>query len=233
MTSVTEAKPMTTDGGAETVPTPTRGERPAEPLIFEKSVPGHRAVDLPPLDVPRADLPDELMGAPVELPEVGQHDVMVHYTHLSHRNYSVDGNFYPLGSCTMKHNPRINEWAAALPGFGQLHPMLDDAQIQGALRQRGRPESLFGVRRYSPGQLRAIFEACIGASQMGVDGFFTLNPQTTDLDLLPARNRLVVRVSEALRKLSAIIPGFWRLADSLTIRSRPRRSGSRRDSHGC
>ena len=134
MTSVTEAKPMTTDGGAETVPTPTRGERPAEPLIFEKSVPGHRAVDLPPLDVPRADLPDELMGAPVELPEVGQHDVMVHYTHLSHRNYSGDGNFYPLGSCTMKHNPRINEWAAALPPFAQLHPLQDDAQIQGALR---------------------------------------------------------------------------------------------------
>ena len=134
MTSVTEAKPMTTDGGAETVPTLTRGERPAEPLIFEKSVPGQRAVDLPPLDVPRADLPGELMGAPVELPEVGQHDVMAHYTHLSHRNYSVDGNFYPLGSCTMKHNPRINEWAAALPPFAQLHPLQDDAQIQGALR---------------------------------------------------------------------------------------------------
>jgi SAM-dependent methyltransferase/uncharacterized protein YbaR (Trm112 family) len=105
-------------------------------------------------------------------------------------------------------------------------------QIHGALRQRGKPESLFDVRRYSPGQLRAIFEACIGASRIGVDGFFTLNPQSADLDLLLARHRLVVRVSEALRKLSAIIPGLWRLADSLTIRSRPRRSGSPGGSHG-
>ncbi len=113
---------------------PTQGERPVEPLVFEKSVPGQRGVDLPPLDVPRADLPDGLVGEPVAMPELGQHDVMAHYTHLSHRNFSVDANFYPLGSCTMKHNPRVNEWAAALPGFAQLHPLLDDEQIQGALR---------------------------------------------------------------------------------------------------
>jgi glycine dehydrogenase subunit 2 len=113
---------------------PTRGQRPVEPVIFEKSVPGQRAVDLPPLDVPAAPLPPGLTGPPVELPEVGQRDVMAHYTHLSHRNFSVDGNFYPLGSCTMKYNPRINEWAAALAGFSQLHPLQDDEQIQGALR---------------------------------------------------------------------------------------------------
>ena len=118
-------------------PTPvaaTRGGRPVEPLIFEKSVPGHRGVDLPPLDVPRATIDETLLGAPLTLSELGQHDVMAHYTHLSQRNFSVDGNFYPLGSCTMKHNPRINEWAAALPGFAQLHPLQDDEQIQGALR---------------------------------------------------------------------------------------------------
>ncbi|MHC4775834.1 MAG: aminomethyl-transferring glycine dehydrogenase subunit GcvPB [Planctomycetota bacterium] len=103
-------------------------------MIFEKSVPGQRAVDLPPLDVPRAEIPPALLGSPVELPELGQHDVMAHYTHLSHRNFSVDANFYPLGSCTMKHNPRINEWAAARPGFAGLHPLQDDDEIQGALR---------------------------------------------------------------------------------------------------
>ncbi len=112
----------------------TRGDRPVEPLIFEKSVPGRRGVDLPPLDVPRAEFDAAVRGAPADLAELGQHDVMAHYTHLSHRNFSVDGNFYPLGSCTMKHNPRINEWAAALPGFAQLHPLQDDQQIQGALR---------------------------------------------------------------------------------------------------
>ncbi len=131
MTSLMD-RPATTGPGSERAA--TRGERPAEPLIFEKSVPGQRGVDLPPLDVPRAELPPALMGAPVALPEVGQHDVMGHYTRLSHRNFSVDGNFYPLGSCTMKHNPRINEWAAALDGFARLHPLQDDDQIQGALR---------------------------------------------------------------------------------------------------
>ncbi|MEE2819803.1 MAG: aminomethyl-transferring glycine dehydrogenase subunit GcvPB [Planctomycetota bacterium] len=70
----------------------------------------------------------------MNLPSFGQHDVMAHYTHLSDRNFSVDGNFYPLGSCTMKHNPRINEWAAAQPGFACLHPLQDDDTIQGALR---------------------------------------------------------------------------------------------------
>ncbi len=117
-----------------TPPVATRGRRPAVPLIFEKSTAGQRAVDLPPLDVPRAVLEPALLGSPVELPEVGQHELVTHYTHLSTRNFSVDANFYPLGSCTMKYNPRINEWAAALPGFAQLHPMQDDEQIQGALR---------------------------------------------------------------------------------------------------
>jgi glycine dehydrogenase subunit 2 len=128
-----EQQPTTTSPGADGLAA-TRGERPVEPLIFEKSVPGQRAVDLPPLDVPRADVPADLLGSPVELPELGQHDVMAHYTHLSHRNFSVDANFYPLGSCTMKHNPRINEWAAARPGFAALHPLQDDAEVQGALR---------------------------------------------------------------------------------------------------
>ncbi|UCD76923.1 MAG: aminomethyl-transferring glycine dehydrogenase subunit GcvPB [Phycisphaerales bacterium] len=116
------------------MPAQSRGARPVEPLIFEKSVPGQRGVDLPPLDVPKAELPADLIGAPVNLPSIGQHDLMAHYTHLSDRNFSVDGNFYPLGSCTMKHNPRINEWAASLPGFAQLHPLQDDDTIQGVLR---------------------------------------------------------------------------------------------------
>ena len=105
------------------------------PLIFEKSHPGARAVDLPELDVPAAALPRELVAdAPPALPELGQLDVVRHYTHLAARNFSVDANFYPLGSCTMKYNPRINEAAAAMAGFAGLHPLQDDADIQGALR---------------------------------------------------------------------------------------------------
>ena len=105
------------------------------PLIFERSNPGARATDLPALDVPLAPLPDSLISSrPPALPEVGQLDLVRHYTHLASRNFSVDANFYPLGSCTMKYNPRINEAAAAMPGFTGLHPLQDDADAQGALR---------------------------------------------------------------------------------------------------
>jgi glycine dehydrogenase subunit 2 len=112
----------------------SRGDRPTEPLIFEKHVDQTTGVDFPPLDVPETEIPQNQRGDGIDLPSFGQHDVMAHYTHLSDRNFSVDGNIYPLGSCTMKHNPRINEWAAALPGFSCLHPLQDDDTIQGALR---------------------------------------------------------------------------------------------------
>lgn len=118
----------------ETIKKASRGDRPVEPLIFEKHVEHASGVDLPPLDVPETKIDKQMCGEGIHLPSFGQHDVMGHYTHLSDRNFSVDGNFYPLGSCTMKHNPRINEWSAALPGFSCLHPLQDDDTIQGALR---------------------------------------------------------------------------------------------------
>ncbi len=115
-------------------PTPTRGGRPTEPVIFEKSSPGARATSLPALDVEETPLPADLAGSTPDLPELSQLQVIRHYTHLSQRNFSIDGEFYPLGSCTMKFNPRINEHAASLPGFTSLHPLQDDADLQGALR---------------------------------------------------------------------------------------------------
>src|SRR5271156_328730 len=112
----------------------TDTKSPGEKLLFEISSPGARAVDLPPSDVPHAELGAEYASASVaNLPELGQLDVVRHYTHLTHRNFSVDANFYPLGSCTMKYNPKVNEWAAALPGFANLHPMQQEEDIQGAL----------------------------------------------------------------------------------------------------
>ena len=71
----------------------SRGDRPVEPLIFEKHVEHARGVDLPPLDVPVTSIPKSLLGGNVQLPSLGQHDVMAHYTHLSDRNFSIDGNF--------------------------------------------------------------------------------------------------------------------------------------------
>jgi glycine dehydrogenase subunit 2 len=105
-----------------------------EKLLFEISTPGARAVDLPASDVPHAEL-DPAFASFTEsgLPELGQLELVRHYTHLSHRNFSVDANFYPLGSCTMKYNPKVNEWAAALPGFANLHPLTDEDDAQGAL----------------------------------------------------------------------------------------------------
>jgi glycine dehydrogenase subunit 2 len=105
-----------------------------EKLLFEISSPGARAVDLPASDVPHAELEPEFASfTETGLPELGQLDVVRHYTHLTHRNFSIDANFYPLGSCTMKYNPKVNEWAAALGGFASLHPMQGEEDCQGAL----------------------------------------------------------------------------------------------------
>ena len=105
--------------------------------IFEKSVPGRRGIST---GKPKKKEPvtEEkfLRKAPLNLPEVSELDVIRHYTGLSKMNFSVDTNFYPLGSCTMKYNPRVNEAAAALPGFNRLHPYLsyiDEGAARGAL----------------------------------------------------------------------------------------------------
>jgi len=112
----------------------SRRERPVEPLIFEKTSQGAIALTLPDLDVAPTPIPDSLAGDSPNWPEVGTLQVVRHYTHLSQRNFSIDGEFYPLGSCTMKYNPRINEHAAALEGFTSVHPLQDDKDIQGALK---------------------------------------------------------------------------------------------------
>jgi glycine dehydrogenase subunit 2 len=112
--------------------------RPADhPLLFEIGIPGLSAASLPESDVPAAQpgsIPAELLGiAPPPLPEIGELDLVRHYKKLAHRCFSIDGNFYPLGSCTMKYNPRVNERVAALPGFAHVHPLQDDADVQGML----------------------------------------------------------------------------------------------------
>jgi len=107
-------------------------------LIFELSSPGREAYSLPEADVPawdpRAELPASFLRAEAPaLPEVSEFDVVRHYSRLSRMNYGVDTHFYPLGSCTMKYNPRLNEDAARLAGFARLHPQAPEALAQGAL----------------------------------------------------------------------------------------------------
>ena len=104
-------------------------------LIFEKSHPGRRGGRPPDLGLPVPDVPSELRRAEApRLPELAEPDLLRHFTELSTRNFGIDTGFYPLGSCTMKHNPRVNERLAALPGFRDLHPLEDEERAQGALR---------------------------------------------------------------------------------------------------
>jgi glycine dehydrogenase subunit 2 len=106
-------------------------------LIFERSVPGSCAFSLPEGDVPPVELKDSLQGFLREsepiLPEVSEVEVVRHFTELSQKAFGVDSGMYPLGSCTMKYNPKINEWAARLPGFADLHPDQPEETVQGAL----------------------------------------------------------------------------------------------------
>ena len=103
--------------------------------IFEKSVPGKCAISLAACDVPAYNLDVSLLReTPLNLPEVSEVEVVRHYTALSKRAYGVDDGFYPLGSCTMKYNPKLNEEVAALPGFTGIHPMQCECTVQGALK---------------------------------------------------------------------------------------------------
>lgn len=112
--------------------------RKTKALIFEIGQKGRCAVDMPTCDVPEEPItsliPQEfLRETPAPLPEVSQLDLMRHYTELSKRNFGVDSGFYPLGSCTMKYNPKVNEDIGRYPGFALLHPMQPPDTVQGAL----------------------------------------------------------------------------------------------------
>jgi len=105
-----------------------------EPTIFELSSPGRTGVTFPESDVPGFELPEaSLLRKELPLPELAEVDVVRHYMHLSRYNYSVDEGFYPLGSCTMKYNPKINEDTARLPGFVFSHPLQPIETVQGNL----------------------------------------------------------------------------------------------------
>ena len=115
--------------------------RVVEPLIFERSRTGRRAVRFPAASdgmrqrgEGQPPLPsDALRAAPPRLPEVSELELLRHYNRLAHLNQAIDLNFYPLGSCTMKYNPKLNEWAARLPGLAESHPLDPEALSQGSL----------------------------------------------------------------------------------------------------
>jgi glycine dehydrogenase subunit 2 len=122
---------------------PLRTQGPDGPrTLADRSVPGRRASTFGPLDVPEAGVPEEhARGRPARLPEVAEIDLIRHYTALSQQNYGVDTGVYPLGSCTMKYNPKVAEEVAAMPGFRRLHPRQPDHTVQGALELLWRLET--------------------------------------------------------------------------------------------
>ena len=127
-------------------------------LIFETSRKGRRGASLPACDVPEREVsellpPQALREDAAELPEVSELDVIRHYVGLSRRNFGVDNGFYPLGSCTMKYNPKVNEDIAHLPGFSRIHPYQEESSVQGALELLYNLEhclsEICGVDRFS------------------------------------------------------------------------------------
>jgi glycine dehydrogenase subunit 2 len=117
--------------------------------IFERSKAGRRAFTAPELDVPERSLdellpPDHRREHPPRLPEVSEPEIVRHYNRLSKRNFDLDTGFYPLGSCTMKHNPKLHERVAGLPGHARLHPLQDPRYAQGALELMWRLQDALG-----------------------------------------------------------------------------------------
>jgi glycine dehydrogenase subunit 2 len=129
----------------------------SEPLIFDLSRPGTSGLlpETHKAQRPLSDLiPQHLLRkCPPQLPEVSEVDVVRHYTRLSQLNYGVDAGFYPLGSCTMKYNPKINEELARLPGFERMHPLQTAESAQGSLTVMGELDvmlcSITGMDRFS------------------------------------------------------------------------------------
>ena len=121
------------------------GNRDTSKLLMERSVPGRAGSVLPESDVPLQPLPDAaLLRDELPLPELSEPEVVQYFTGLSQRNFSIDTHFYPLGSCTMKYNPKINDETAFLPGFAGIHPLQPAGQSQGALDLLNRLQGFLG-----------------------------------------------------------------------------------------
>jgi glycine dehydrogenase subunit 2 len=187
-------------------------------LLFEMSRPGRRCHRLPKSDVPTQPvnklLPQRhLADAPPPLPEVGEIDLIRHYTNLSTRNMSIDTNFYPLGSCTMKYNPKRHERIAGFPGFANLHPLQDDDTIQGML------ELLYGMQEYLKeiSGLPAISLQPAAGAQGELTALFVAAKYFKENGQAHRRKVLVPDSAHGTNPASAALAGF----DTVTIKSKP------------
>lgn len=187
----------------------------ATQLLFELSKSGRRATRFPASDVPEVALDDllpaeHLADAPPPLPELAEPDVVRHYTNLSTLNMSVDTHFYPLGSCTMKHNPKRNERMAALPGFAHLHPYQSEESLQGMLQLLYELQGFFAEISGLPG---VSLQPAAGAhgeltALMAAKAFFKHNNQ-------PRTRVLAPDSAHGTNPASAKMVGF----DTVTVKS--------------
>lgn len=186
-------------------------------VIFELSKSGRRCHRLPACDVPSlqpldALIPREHLAAtPPPLPEVGEIDLIRHYTNLSARNMSIDTNFYPLGSCTMKYNPKRHERLAALPGFANLHPLQDDDTTQGML------ELLYEMQQYLAeiSGLPAVSLQPAAGAQGELTALFVAAAYFKEKGETHRRKVLVPDSAHGTNPASAALAGF----DTITVKS--------------
>ena len=158
-------------------------------LIYERSLPGRRGLEVPRPDLPVPEVPDDLARkeAP-RLPEVSEPEVLRHFTRLSTRNFGIDSGFYPLGSCTMKYNPRVNERLANLPGFRDLHPLVEEDAAQGALELEWRLQEIL---REITG-LDAVSLQPAAGSQGEITGLMLMRAYFADRGEIEQRRGIVV-----------------------------------------
>ena len=187
----------------------TRGLVYREPLVFERSVPGRIGASLPEAGVPEFDpadeIPAELLRGPIEhFPSMGENEVVRHYVRLSQTNHSIDTGFYPLGSCTMKFNPKVNEWAARLPGFANAHPLLPEEQAQGALELMWRLQNLLS----EIGGFAATSLQPAAGAQGEMAGLMMIRAYHLDKEGTPRKKVLIPDSAHGTNPASAALLGY-------------------------
>src|SRR5215472_5600936 len=187
----------------------TRHTNQNEGLIFEKSSPGKRAFELPPLDVPAADagkaLGEHYRRSGVEgFPEVSEIEVLRHFTRLSTWNYAIDLGMYPLGSCTMKYNPRVNEFVARLDGIATEHPYQPLEVSQGCLKILGL---LLDCLAEITGMDTGTLEPAAGA-QGELTGLLLIRAYLEDTQGRPRKKVLIPDSAHGTNPATAVIAGY-------------------------
>ena len=168
---------------------PARGGAGRMKLIYERSQEGRRASSLPRNSLPVPEIPDELRRErPPRLPEISEPELVRHFTHISTRTFGVDTGFYPLGSCTMKHNPRVNERVVNLPGFRDLHPLQEEDGAQGALEVMWRLQEILAEVAGLP----AVSLQPAAGSQGELTGLMLMRAYFADRGEGEARTKIVI-----------------------------------------